>query len=150
MVSHSRGRWASAWQRRRSRRCWLYRRCSRMQPGGKRADRSQIEYSDRLPTLGRPPKPQATAKAPSKLLPTANILRINSWKSEDLTTDEYLHPTGNSAIEMICCRFAFHLDSSHTCHSRSSQLPRFLICLQYLHPSRAYGSLFFEKVSVPY
>ena len=36
------------WQRRRSRRCWFYRRYSRMQPGRKRAARSQIEFSDRL------------------------------------------------------------------------------------------------------
>ena len=36
------------WQRRRSRRCWFYRRCSRMQPGGRRAARSQIGFSDRL------------------------------------------------------------------------------------------------------
>ena len=37
-----------AWQRRGSRRCWFNRRCSRMKPGGKRAGRSQIEFSDRL------------------------------------------------------------------------------------------------------
>ena len=37
-----------AWQRRRSRRCWFNRRCSRMKPGGKRAGRSQIEFSDGL------------------------------------------------------------------------------------------------------
>ena len=37
-----------AGQRRRSRRWWFYRRCSRMPSGGKRAARSQIEFSDRL------------------------------------------------------------------------------------------------------
>ncbi len=50
------------WQRRRSRRCWFYRRYSRMQTGGKRAARSQIEFSDRL--LGKrrtSPAPQPGA-----------------------------------------------------------------------------------------
>ena len=37
-----------AWQGRRSRRCWFYRRCSRMSPGRKRAAQGQIEFSDRL------------------------------------------------------------------------------------------------------
>ncbi len=36
-----------AWQRRRSRRYWFYRRWRRMQSGGKRAARSQGDSSDR-------------------------------------------------------------------------------------------------------
>jgi hypothetical protein len=36
------------WQWAAVRRCWFYRRCSRMQSGEKRAARSQIEFSDRL------------------------------------------------------------------------------------------------------
>ena len=66
-----------AWQRRRSRRCWFYRRCSRMQPGGKRAGRSQIEFSDRL---------QGSVLHCTMATTMTSRLRVKLWRDRRLTS----------------------------------------------------------------
>jgi hypothetical protein len=70
------------WQRRRSRRCLFYRRYSRMQPGQKRAARSQIEFSDRLLGAWHTARPACLLNASCRLQScsakkNATVLGIN-------------------------------------------------------------------------